>query len=90
MLTQLNHHSKFLQLELIYNFSQVNDCVLVNFPGNKPNKSIFFYKKEERWDAEWELQKKYPVIYSAIQEEIVNALKVEGYFDQVLLQNFLS
>ncbi|MEO8712404.1 MAG: hypothetical protein ABI405_09795 [Parafilimonas sp.] len=90
MLTQLNPHVKFLQLELIYNFQQVNDCVLVNFPGKKSSDSILFYKEEERWDAESELQKKHPVIYSAIQNEIVNTLKVDGYFDQILLQNFLS
>lgn len=87
---QLNHNRKFLKLELIYNFQQVNDCVFVNFPDNKLNNGIFFYKEQEKWNAESELQKKYPAMYSAIQKEIINTLKIDGYFDQVLLQNFLS
>ncbi|MGI8952288.1 MAG: hypothetical protein ACR2FN_11995 [Chitinophagaceae bacterium] len=92
MFILFDHNGEFVTADLIYNFKQIKDTILLRQLNLniEINEDILFYKNGNDWYSDSKLKNEFPRTYSNISKAIIENLHIEELFDEVYLQMYLS
>ncbi len=92
MLISFEHQGRSLNADLIYDFNQVKDAVLVKhlFINKEIHEDILFYYNGKNLNSASILQTNFPSTYRNISNAIVENFRTMELFNEVRSQMFLS
>jgi hypothetical protein len=84
-----NHSDRRCKADVIYNFREVEDYILIDFKGYLGS-NLLFYKQNNIWVSDSKLQEKHPETYLNIQKAITEVFKKDEMLYDLRLQKYLS
>ena len=88
-----DHNGQNVQAEVVYNFEELSNAVLV-VPNNSTDdlsENILLIRDKSRWKTSSTLKKKYPSTFDNLISSVNEELKAELLSDHILLVgNYLS
>ena len=84
-----NHCGSRCKADVIYNFREVRDYVLIAFKGSLGS-NILFHNQNNMWVSDSKLQERYPETYLSIQKAIAEVFKKDEILYDLYVQQNLS
>ncbi len=84
-----NHRGSRCKADVIYNFREIRDHVLIAFNGSLGS-DLLFRNQNNMWVSDSGLQEKYPETYLNIQKAITEVFKKDEILYDLYLQQDLS
>ena len=88
MKIHFDHNGQNCVAELVYNFEEVPDCVLVIFEGNF-NEDILLSNVNSIWTCTSDLQTRYPQTYLNIVHALESNFDIGGGWQSLRIHRYL-
>lgn len=84
---KFDHNGQNIQAEVVYNFDELSNAVLVVPTNNTAglNENILLIREKSRWQTSSPVKKKYPSTFNNIVSSVDRELKIELLADHYLL-----
>ena len=84
---RFDHCGQDYQAIISYNFKEIKDCFILKFQ-NGFNQPVTFFKENNTWGSDSELQIRFPDTYLNIQKAIVEAFKAKEGINDFLFKEY--